>query len=138
MERKYFFEKGNWDEASWVLAKQFPERFPTECESRNHLKNAVLEVLDMLALTEIKRFDPIINGSIMALPSPSLQRSYMGDYESVHVHFWQCLSTDDYSVIEVLPTWGPYAGATSDARAPKAETHGDTDVRFIHNIIRRS
>ncbi|MFZ6644491.1 hypothetical protein ACO0LO_02140 [Undibacterium sp. TJN25] len=101
MERKYFFESGNWEEASWVLSQQFPDRFATEADARNYLKNSVMDRLDTLPLSAIQQFEPIVNGCLMALPSAFLQRSRQGDYESIHVHFWQCLATNDYSVVQV-------------------------------------
>ncbi|WP_394781767.1 hypothetical protein [Undibacterium sp.] len=101
MERKYYFEIGNWDEAAWLVARHDPERFLNETAARALLKDAVIEALSARSLDELKRFDPLRFGPIMALPSAFLQTSTTGEYESVHVHFWHCLATLDHSTVEV-------------------------------------
>ncbi|MFZ6644788.1 hypothetical protein ACO0LO_03685 [Undibacterium sp. TJN25] len=101
MERKYYFEIGNWDEAAWLVAKHDPERFQDEKVAKTLLKNTVIDALSAKSLDELKRFDPLVYGPIMALPSAFLQSSAAGEYESVHVHFWHCLATLDHSTVEV-------------------------------------
>ncbi len=101
MERKYYFEIGNWDEAAWLVAKHDPERFQDERAAKTLLKNTVIDALSTKSLDELKRFDPLVYGPIMALPSVFLQSSAGGEYESVHVHFWHCLATLDHSTVEV-------------------------------------
>ncbi len=101
MERKYYLEIGNWEEAAWLVAKHDPDRFQNEVTAKRMLKNSVVDELSQKTLEELKCFEPIFYGPIMALASVFLQHSKDGDYESVHVHFWHCLATLDHSTVEV-------------------------------------
>ncbi|HTD03331.1 hypothetical protein [Undibacterium sp.] len=101
MERKYYFEIGNWEEAAWQAAKHDPARFQDEIAARNLLKNSVVDELSRKSLAELKGFEPIVYGPIMALASAFLQHGKEGEYESVHVHFWHCLATMNHATVEV-------------------------------------
>ncbi|MES2073911.1 MAG: hypothetical protein V4488_26390 [Pseudomonadota bacterium] len=101
MERKYYFETGNWDEAAWLLAKHDPDRFQDEKNAKKLLKNSVIEELARRPLAELQRFEPIVYGPVMVLTSAFLQSSREVEYESVHVHFWHRLATQDHTTVEV-------------------------------------
>ncbi|GGC63411.1 hypothetical protein [Undibacterium terreum] len=132
MERKYYFEIGNWEEAAWLVAKYDAARFQNEVMAKRLLKDSVLEELSKKTLDELKCFEPIIYGPIMALSSAFLQRSKEGDYESVHVHFWHCLATLDHSTIEV------HSHDLSDVAMQSASQQEENIVKAVKQALHTS
>ncbi|MBA5686691.1 hypothetical protein [Rugamonas apoptosis] len=103
MNRRFYFETGNWLEAGRILHEREPDKFSDVASAQEFLKKSTLAEYGRIPQKEMLSQPPWIYGPICALPVSMMRAGEDFEmHDGLTIRFWLSLKTDDRSETEVF------------------------------------